>query len=108
MRRMGGKVHGRDVLVPMLDIHTVAAGGGTLAWIDASGVLQVGPAERGRDSGTGVLRHGGTRADDHRREPRARLPERRTTRLPAARCARPRRGRDARSARRSPIRWASR
>jgi N-methylhydantoinase A len=59
-RRMGGKVHGRDVLVPMLDIHTVAAGGGTLAWIDSSGVLQVGPQSAGANPGPACYGLGGT------------------------------------------------
>jgi N-methylhydantoinase A len=61
VRRMGGKVHGRDVLVPMLDIHTVAAGGGTLAWVDRSGVLQVGPESAGAQPGPACYGRGGTR-----------------------------------------------
>ncbi len=60
VRRMGGKVHGRDVLVPMLDIHTVAAGGGTLAWIDGAGELQVGPASAGAQPGPAAYGRGGT------------------------------------------------
>lgn len=60
IRRMGGKVHGRDVLVPMLDIHTVAAGGGTIAWIDTAGVLQVGPASAGANPGPACYGKGGT------------------------------------------------
>ena len=60
MRRMGGKVHGRDVLVPMLDIHTVAAGGGTIAWIDGAGVLQVGPESAGANPGPVCYGKGGT------------------------------------------------
>ena len=63
VRRSGGKVHGRDVLVPMLDIHTVAAGGGTLAWSTASGVLQVGPQSAGANPGPVVLRQGRHAAD---------------------------------------------
>jgi N-methylhydantoinase A len=60
IRRMGGKVHGRDVLVPMLDIHTVAAGGGTIAWIDTAGVLQVGPASAGANPGPVCYGQGGS------------------------------------------------
>jgi N-methylhydantoinase A len=60
MRRGGGKVHGRDVLVPMLDIHTVAAGGGTIAFIDQSGVLQVGPRSAGAQPGPVCYGRGGT------------------------------------------------
>jgi N-methylhydantoinase A len=61
VRRMSGKVHGRDVLVPMLDIHTVAAGGGTLAWIDDFGILQVGPHSAGANPGPACYGKGGTR-----------------------------------------------
>jgi N-methylhydantoinase A len=60
VRRTGGKVHGRDVLVPMLDIHTVAAGGGTLAWLDRTGGLQVGPASAGAQPGPAAYGRGGT------------------------------------------------
>jgi len=60
VRRTGGKVHGRDVLVPMLDIHTVAAGGGTIAWIAAAGALQVGPQSAGANPGPVCYGQGGT------------------------------------------------
>jgi N-methylhydantoinase A len=60
IRRTGGKVHGRDVLVPMLDIHTVAAGGGTLAWIDGAGGLCVGPKSAGAQPGPACYGRGGT------------------------------------------------
>jgi N-methylhydantoinase A/oxoprolinase/acetone carboxylase beta subunit/N-methylhydantoinase B/oxoprolinase/acetone carboxylase alpha subunit len=60
VRRTGGKIHGRDVLVPMLDIHTVAAGGGTIAWIDTAGVLQVGPQSAGANPGPVCYSKGGT------------------------------------------------
>ncbi len=42
-----GRVAGRHIGLPMLDIHTVSAGGGTLAWVDRVGVLQVGPQSAG-------------------------------------------------------------
>src|SRR5207248_3189189 len=38
-----GQIGGRDIAVPMLDINTISAGGGTLAWVDPVGVLLVGP-----------------------------------------------------------------
>jgi N-methylhydantoinase A/oxoprolinase/acetone carboxylase beta subunit/N-methylhydantoinase B/oxoprolinase/acetone carboxylase alpha subunit len=60
VRRTGGKVHGRDVQVAMLDIHTVAAGGGTIAWIDTAGVLQVGPKSAGANPGPVCYGKGGT------------------------------------------------
>ncbi len=46
-----GEVAGMPVCVPMLDIHTVGAGGGSLAWMDAAGALQVGPQSAGADPG---------------------------------------------------------
>ena len=46
-----GQVAGLPVGVPMLDIHTAGAGGGSLAWIDAAGALQVGPQSAGADPG---------------------------------------------------------
>lgn len=45
------QVAGLPVSVPMLDIHTVGAGGGSLAWTDATGALQVGPQSAGADPG---------------------------------------------------------
>ena len=44
-------VSGMPVAVPMLDIHTVGAGGGSLAYIDAGGSLRVGPESAGADPG---------------------------------------------------------
>lgn len=46
-----GQVAGLPVRVPMLDIHTAGAGGGSLAWIDMAGALQVGPQSAGADPG---------------------------------------------------------
>jgi N-methylhydantoinase A len=44
-------VTGLPVSIPMLDIHTVGAGGGSLARFDAAGVLRVGPESAGADPG---------------------------------------------------------
>ena len=74
------------VKVPMIDIHTLGAGGGSIAWIDAGGALRVGPAGRRRAAGPGLLRprrHGG---HGHRRERRPRAGSIRPT-SSAARCA---------------------
>ena len=46
-----GQVSGLPVRVPMLDIHTAGAGGGSLAWMDMAGALQVGPQSAGADPG---------------------------------------------------------
>jgi N-methylhydantoinase A len=45
------QVAGLPISVPMLDIHTVGAGGGSLARFDAAGVLRVGPESAGTDPG---------------------------------------------------------
>jgi N-methylhydantoinase A len=45
------QVAGLPISVPMLDIHTVGAGGGSLARFDAGGVLHVGPESAGADPG---------------------------------------------------------
>src|SRR5438874_6328035 len=46
-----GEIAGLPVRVPMLDIHTVGAGGGSLARFDAAGALRVGPESAGADPG---------------------------------------------------------
>ncbi|HLI28271.1 MAG TPA: hydantoinase/oxoprolinase family protein [Chloroflexota bacterium] len=56
-----GKIAGRDVALPMLDINTVSAGGGTLAHVDAQGALHVGPRSAGAVPGPACYRRGGTR-----------------------------------------------
>jgi N-methylhydantoinase A len=45
------QITGLPVAVPVLDIHTVGAGGGSLAYIDAGGALRVGPESAGADPG---------------------------------------------------------
>jgi N-methylhydantoinase A len=44
-------VHGYPLKAPMLDIHTVGAGGGSIAYVDSGGLLKVGPASAGADPG---------------------------------------------------------
>jgi N-methylhydantoinase A len=46
-----GQVAGYRIAKPMCDIHTIGAGGGSIAWIDAGGMLKVGPASAGSDPG---------------------------------------------------------
>jgi N-methylhydantoinase A len=47
--RMTGEamVHGYPIKAPMLDIHTVGAGGGSIAYVDSGGLLKVGPRSAG-------------------------------------------------------------
>ncbi len=47
------------VAVPMLDIHTIGAGGGSIAWVDNGGVLQVGPQSAGAVPGPVCYGRGG-------------------------------------------------
>jgi N-methylhydantoinase A len=54
-----GKIEGRDLAVPMLDINTVSAGGGTVATVDHFGVLQVGPQSAGAVPGPACYGRGG-------------------------------------------------
>lgn len=44
-------VHGYPIKSPMLDIHTVGAGGGSIAYVDSGGLLKVGPRSAGADPG---------------------------------------------------------
>jgi N-methylhydantoinase A len=52
-------VAGRPLALPALDIHTVGAGGGSIAWRDAGGALRVGPGSAGADPGPACYEHGG-------------------------------------------------
>jgi N-methylhydantoinase A len=56
-----GKIDGRDIAVPMMDINTVSAGGGTIANVDRFGVLAVGPESAGAAPGPACYGRGGTR-----------------------------------------------
>ncbi len=53
------EVGGFHVAVPMLDIHTVGAGGGSIARVDDGGILHVGPASAGADPGPACYGRGG-------------------------------------------------
>ena len=57
-----GRISQRPISLPMLDIHTVSAGGGTIARIDSVGALQVGPDSAGADPGPICYDHGGENA----------------------------------------------
>ncbi len=55
-------IAGRPLALPALDIHTVGAGGGSIAWRDAGGALRVGPASAGADPGPACYGCGGEHA----------------------------------------------
>lgn len=50
------------VAVPMVDMHTIGAGGGSLAWLDGGGMLHVGPQSSGASPGPACYGRGGTQA----------------------------------------------
>jgi N-methylhydantoinase A len=52
-------IAGRPLSLPALDIHTVGAGGGSIAWRDPGGALRVGPASAGADPGPACYGRGG-------------------------------------------------
>src|SRR3954452_20941707 len=57
----GREVGGRALALPMVDVHTVGAGGGSIAWRDAGGALRVGPESAGADPGPACYGRGGNR-----------------------------------------------
>ena len=52
-------VAGLPIKLPMVDIHTVSAGGGSIAWADAGGALRVGPPSAGAEPGPAAYGQGG-------------------------------------------------
>lgn len=56
----GMELDGRPVRAPMLDINTVGAGGGSIAWVDEGGHLKVGPQSAGADPGPACYGRGTT------------------------------------------------
>ena len=57
-----GKIGKYPVAVPMVDMHTIGAGGGSIAYVDAGGLLNVGPESAGADPGPACYGQGGQRA----------------------------------------------
>jgi N-methylhydantoinase A len=55
----GRAVGGRALALPMVDVHTVGAGGGSIAWRDSGGALRVGPRSAGADPGPACYGRGG-------------------------------------------------
>jgi N-methylhydantoinase A len=49
----------RPLALPMVDVHTIGAGGGSIAWRDAGGALRVGPRSAGADPGPAAYGNGG-------------------------------------------------
>jgi N-methylhydantoinase A len=52
-------VGGLPIRLPTVDLHTVGAGGGSIAWVDTGGALRVGPRSAGADPGPACYGRGG-------------------------------------------------
>jgi N-methylhydantoinase A len=55
-----GEIARHKIALPMLDIHTIGAGGGSIGWLDAGGMLRMGPQSAGADPGPACYMKGGT------------------------------------------------
>jgi len=58
-RTAGTQINGHPLHLPMLDVQTVSAGGGSIAWADSGGALRVGPQSAGAQPGPAAYGHGG-------------------------------------------------
>jgi len=58
-RTQSGQVGGYPVALPMVAVHTIGAGGGSVAWVDRGGALRVGPASMGARPGPACYGRGG-------------------------------------------------
>ncbi|ERH01603.1 MAG: N-methylhydantoinase A/acetone carboxylase, beta subunit [Halonotius sp. J07HN6] len=54
-------IDGIPIRTPMVDVTTVGAGGGSIAWVDSGGALRVGPESAGAEPGPACYGHGGDR-----------------------------------------------
>jgi len=61
-RTAGTEINGHPLHLPMLDIQTVSAGGGSIGWADSGGALRVGPASAGARPGPAAYGFGGMAA----------------------------------------------
>ncbi|MCC7325763.1 MAG: hydantoinase/oxoprolinase family protein [Burkholderiales bacterium] len=55
-----GEIARHKIALPMLDIHTIGAGGGSIGWLDPGGMLRMGPQSAGADPGPACYQKGGT------------------------------------------------
>jgi len=61
VRRTGSReIGGRVIQLPMVDVHTVGAGGGSIGWADSGGALRVGPRSAGAEPGPACYGRGGS------------------------------------------------
>ncbi|NOY62200.1 MAG: hydantoinase/oxoprolinase family protein [Gammaproteobacteria bacterium] len=57
-----GRISGYPIAIPMVDMHTIGAGGGSIAYVDNGGLLQVGPQSAGAAPGPACYGRGGRAA----------------------------------------------
>ena len=60
MIKNDGEIARHKLALPMLDIHTIGAGGGSIGWLDEGGLLRMGPQSAGADPGPACYGKGGT------------------------------------------------
>ncbi|WP_122088557.1 hydantoinase/oxoprolinase family protein [Halalkalicoccus subterraneus] len=61
-RTTDAEIDGIPIGTPMVDVNTVGAGGGSIAWVDSGGALRVGPRSAGAEPGPACYGKGGERA----------------------------------------------
>ena len=59
MIKNDGEIARHKIALPMLDIHTIGAGGGSIGWLDQGGMLRMGPQSAGADPGPACYNKGG-------------------------------------------------
>jgi len=59
MIKNDGEIARHKIALPMLDIHTIGAGGGSIGWLDDGGLLRMGPQSAGADPGPACYGKGG-------------------------------------------------
>jgi N-methylhydantoinase A len=59
MVKNDGDIARHRIALPMLDIHTIGAGGGSIGWLDQGGLLRMGPQSAGADPGPACYGRGG-------------------------------------------------
>jgi N-methylhydantoinase A len=59
-RRLRGEVMGIWTALPLVDVESISAGGGSIGWVDARGMLRVGPVSAGSVPGPACYGKGGT------------------------------------------------
>ena len=55
----GKRLENEPIAIPSVDVHTIGAGGGSIAWIDSGGALRIGPQSAGADPGPACYGRGG-------------------------------------------------